>query len=344
MGNDSAPVPPMSDERGQLAADRRAMSTISGEGAPYFSVIIPNWNGERHLPTCLHALRRQTWRDFETIVVDNASQDGSLRLLGDRYPEVRVVALAENRFFSGGVNAGIAVARGEVIVLLNNDTEADANWLLELKKALDAHPQAGFAASKLLLFDRRNIIHSAGDFYRRDGVPGNRGVWEEDRGQYDQDVWVFSACAAAAAYRRSMLDRVGWLDEDFYGYCEDVDLAFRAQLAGYRCIFVPTAIVYHRLSATGGGPIASYYVGRNFVNVIIKDMPGGLLRRYWPRIVKAQLRYLAESLWHIREPAARARLVGQFASLRQIRLMLRKRRLIQTARCVSDRDIDAMLS
>ena len=314
------------------------------DGRPFFSVIIPNWNGERHLPTCLDALRRQTWHDFETIVVDNASRDGSRRLVADRYPEVRLLPLAENRFFSGGVNAGIKAARGQVMVLLNNDTEADEDWLLELKKALDAHPEAGMAACKLRLFDRRTVLHSAGDFYSRAGVPGNRGVWQEDQGQFDADIWTFSACGAAAAYRRSMLDAIGLLDEDFYGYCEDVDLAFRAQLAGFRCLFVPTAIVYHRLSATGGGPIASYYCGRNFVSVIVKDMPGELLRRHWPGILRAQLGHTAESMRHFREPAARARLAGQLASLKQLRLMLRKRREIQASKRVSDEYIDSILA
>lgn len=314
------------------------------EQQPSFSVIIPNWNGERYLPCCLDALRRQTWRDFETIVVDNASHDGSLNLLRDRYPEVRVLALPENRFFSGGVNAGIAAARGDVIVLLNNDTEADAAWLAELKLTLDAYPRAGMVACKLRLFDQRDVLHSAGDLYRRDGVPGNRGVWQKDEGQYDGSAWTFSACGAAAAYRRTMLDAVGLLDEDFYGYCEDVDLAFRAQLAGYTCAFAPRSIVYHRLSATGGGPLASYYCGRNFVNVIVKDMPAAQLRRHWPRIVGAQLGYVAESLRHVREPSARARLAGQFASLRQLRLMLRKRRVIQASKVVPDEYIESILT
>ncbi len=323
-----------------------AVSSFPAEPAsptPTFSVIIPNWNGERHLPTCLDALRRQTFRDFETIVVDNASTDRSRDLVSQQYPEIRIVPLAENRFFSGAVNAGIATSLGEVIVLLNNDTEADSAWLEELHKALHAHPEAGMAASKLLLFDRRGVIHSAGDVYRRDGVPGNRGVWEEDRGQYDHDRWVFSPCAAAAAYRRRMLDDIGLLDEDFVGYCEDVDLGFRAQLAGYSCIFVPTAIVYHKLSATGAGPVASYYCGRNFISVIVKNMPASLLRKYWPRIVLAQLRYALESLRHLREPAARARLAGQIAALGQLRRMLRKRRVVQGSRRVPDRQVEALL-
>ncbi len=314
------------------------------DAPPTFSVIIPNWNGERLLPDCMDALRRQTYRSFETIVVDNASADGSLRLLGERFPEARVLRLPENRFFSGAINAGVAAAHGEIIVLLNNDTEADAKWLFELKRAFDEHPDAGLAASKLRLFKRRTVLHAAGDFYRSDGVPGNRGAWEEDSGQYDDVIWTFSACGAASAYRRTMLDEIGLLDEDFYGYCEDVDLAFRAQLMGYRCLFAPAAIVYHKVSATGGGPIASYYCGRNFVSVIVKDMPAALLRKHGLGIVRSQLGFFLHSLWHGREPAARARLRGQFAALRQLPLMLRKRRAIQSGKRVSDAYIESILS
>ena len=314
------------------------------ESRPFFSVIIPNWNGQSHLPVCLESLRRQTERSFETIVVDNASVDDSVRLMQEQYPEVRVLALSENRFFSGGVNAGVVAARGDVIVLLNNDTEADEHWLLELRRALDAHPEAGLAACKIRLFDKRNVLHTAGDFYRPSGIPGNRGVWTEDDGQFDQSLWTFSACGAAAAYRRNMLDDVGMLDEDFYGYCEDVDLAFRAQLRGYRCLFVPASIVYHKVSATGGGPTASYYVGRNTINVIIKDMPGSLLKRHWRRIAGAQTRIAADCLRHLREPAARARLAGQAAWLRQLRLMLGKRKAIQGSRRVSDEYIESLMT
>jgi GT2 family glycosyltransferase len=115
-------------------------------------------------------------------------------------------------------------------------------------------------------------------------------------------------------------------------------------LAGFRCLFVPQAIVYHKLSATGGGPLASYYCGRNFISVIVKDMPGPLLRRHWPRIALAQLRYVWQSLWHVREPSARARLAGQFASLRQLRLMLGKRRVIQRNKLVSDEYVESILT
>ncbi|OGO03757.1 MAG: glycosyl transferase [Chloroflexi bacterium RBG_13_54_9] len=307
------------------------------------SIIIPNWNGIHLLPTCLDALRRQTYRDFEVLIVDNASEDGSVELLEKEYPEVKVVRLDSNRFFSGAVNEGIRRSRGEIVVLLNNDTEVEPQWLAELVKALDEAPEAGMAASKMLLFDRRIVLNSAGDYYRRDGVPGNRGVWERDGGQYDAATAVFGACGGAAAYRRRMLDDIGLLDEDFVGYCEDVDLNFRAQLAGYRCVFAPKARVYHRLSATGGGPVASYLCGRNFINVVVKDMPTRLIKKYWPRMVAAQLGYVKQSLWHFREPAARARLRGQFAAIFALPAMLAKRKMVQASRKVSDEYIDSIL-
>lgn len=301
---------------------------------PRVVVIIPNWNGTHLLPTCLDALRRQTYRDFSTVVIDNASTDGSPGLLRDSYPEVRVLHLPRNLFFAGAVNAGIRASTGEYVALLNNDTEVEADWLRALVAALDGEPNVAIAASKMLLFDRRDVINSAGDVFYTDGTPGNRGVWEVDRGQYDDSRSVFGACGGAALYRRSLFADIGLFDEDFVGYCEDVDLNFRAQLAGYRCIFVPEARIYHRLSATGGGPLASYLCGRNFIHVVVKNVPGPLLRRFGAGMLRTQLRLAWQALRHGHEPAARARLRGQLAALPALPLMLRKRREIQSRRRV----------
>ncbi|MGQ9585709.1 MAG: glycosyltransferase family 2 protein [Anaerolineae bacterium] len=306
------------------------------------SVIIPNWNGEAILPTCLDSLRRQSYREFEIIVVDNASTDTSCQVVRERYPEVRLVELPANLGLTGGVNAGIRQARGEAIALLNNDTEAEPHWLEALTQALQEHPEAGSVASKILLFDRRHIIHSAGDYYRRDGIPGNRGVWQEDHGQY-RPGWVFGGCGGAVVYRRSLLEDVGLLDEDLFMYCEDVDLAWRAQLAGYRCWYEPGAVVYHRLSATGGGVIASYYTGRNTLLVWFKNYPGPLLRKDWPATLRAQLNIAGEALRAWRGTAARARLRGQWAALSQIPRWLRKRREVQATRRVPIEYLESIL-
>jgi GT2 family glycosyltransferase len=140
-----------------------------------------------------------------------------------------------------------------------------------------------------------------------------------------------------------MLDEIGLLDEDLVAYCEDVDLNWRAQLAGHRCLFVPTARVYHRLSATGAGPFASYYCGRNFILVLAKDVPGPLLRRHWPAILLAQLRHAAQSVVHFREPAARARLRGQLAALWVLPRFLAKRRAVQSTRRVTLAYLESIL-
>ncbi len=320
-------------------------SPISNSQSPNLvSVIIPHWNAAHHLPTCLNSLRSQTYPRVEVIVADNGSTDGSLELLARDYAWARVLPLGENRGFAGACNAGMREARGEIVVLLNNDTEADPRWLEEVVAAFERYPEAGLVASKMLLFDQRDTFHTAGDFYRVDSVPGNRGVWQKDVGQYDREEYVFSACGGSAAYRKAMLEQVGLLDEDFFYSCEDVDLAWRAQLAGYRCVYAPRAVVYHKLSATGGGVTASFYDGRNFIYLLFKDYPGDLWRTYWRAVLRAQLRITAEALGAWRGPAARARLRGQLAGLLGLPKMLRKRRAVQHSRTVDRAYLESILT
>ncbi len=317
---------------------------MPAQNPPLVSVVIPNWNGAHHLPTCLDALRAQTHPRVEVIVADNASSDGSLALLADRYPEVRVVALPDNRGFTGACNAGMQAAQGEIVALLNNDTEAEPSWLSEVVAALDRHPDAGMIASKMLLFDDRTRFHTAGDQYRVDGRLINRGVWQQDTGQYDREEYVFSACGGSAAYRRAMLDDIGLLDDDFFFSAEDMDLAWRAQLAGYRCVYAPRAVGYHRLAATGGGVTASYYDGRNMIWILAKDYPAALWRKHWAKIIRAQAALAWEALRAWRGAAARARLRGMAASALGLPKMLRKRRAIQRGRRVPLAYIESILT
>ncbi len=308
------------------------------------SVVIPTLRGVRFLPTCLDALRRQTRQADEVLVVDDGSADGTSNLLATLYPEVTVIRHAVSLGVAPSFNDGARRSTGSTVVLLNDDTEAETGWLENLCGPLDQDDSWGFAASKLLLFDRRTVLHSAGDFFGRDGMPGSRGVWEEDRGQHDGWVETFGPCGAAAAYRRGLLEDVGFFDESFGSYCEDVDLSFRARLAGYRCRFVPSARVYHRLSATGGGPLASFHVGRNAVWVLAQDLPSPLLRRYWSRILARQASIAGEALRHWNEAAARARLRGQISGLRSLASRRERRRSVQGRRRVSVGEIDRALS
>jgi GT2 family glycosyltransferase len=320
--------------------------------SPLTSVIIPNWNGAHHLPVCLDALRAQTYPHLEVILVDNGSTDGSQRLVSEQFPEVRLLALDRNLGLTGGNNAGFRAARGEFLISLNNDTETDPGFVEALVSALVEHPEAGMAAAKMLLFDRRDHIHSAGDGYRVDGVPFNRGVWQRDEGQFDEPGWIFGGCGGAVAYRRAMLDDVGPsgtaqgmpFDESFFMYCEDVDLNWRSQLAGWKCWYTPDAVVYHKLSATGGGPIASYYTGRNTLWVIARNYPGPLLRKYWTGVLRAQWAVTRDALLALRGEAARARLRGQIAGLLGWPRMLKARKAIHSARRVSDEYVESLLS
>ena len=307
------------------------------------SVIIPNWNGLAYLRPCLDALRRQTYARFETIVVDNASRDQSVAVLRAEYPEVRLLPLTANRGFSGGCNAGIRAARGEILVLLNNDTEVAPNWLGALVDALDRHPEAGSAASRIMLYDRRDHLHSAGDLYRRDGTADSHGVWQPYGPPYDRETYVFGGCGGATAYRRDMLDQIGLLEEAFFMYCEDVDLNWRAQLAGWKCIYVPDAVLYHHLSATGGGKLASYFVGRNSLWVLARDYPWPLMKEHLGDLLAAQLRVARQALRAWRGAAARARLRGQLLGLVTWPRWLAARRRIQRSRRVPLEDIAAIL-
>jgi GT2 family glycosyltransferase len=311
---------------------------------PLASVIVPNWNGILHLPVCLDALRAQTYPNVEAVLVDNGSTDGSQALVADQYPEVRLVALDHNLGLTGGNNAGFRAAAGEILISLNNDTEAEPGFVEAVVAALLDHPEAGMAAAKMRLFDRRDLLHSAGDGYALDGIPYNRGVWQRDEGQFDEPGWIFGGCGGAVAYRRAMLDEVGLFDESFFMYCEDVDLNWRAQLAGWRCWYTPEAVVYHKLSATGGGPIASYYTGRNTLWVIAKDYPGTLLRQHWPRVLRAQWSVTRDALHAWRGEAARARLRGQIAGLLGWARMMKKRRAIQGMRRVPDEYLASLLA
>lgn len=309
-----------------------------------FSVIIPHWNGKRHLETCLTALHNQTYSDIEIILADNASTDGSQGYVQEHFPVVKIVQLPENRGFTGACNAGMQEASGEYVALLNNDTEVDRTWAACVVDAFQRHPEVGLVASKMLLFDKRDHFHTAGDYYRVDGMPGNRGVWTQDVGQYDLEEYVFSACGGSSVYRRSMLEDIGLLDDDFYFSSEDVDLGWRAQLAGYRCLYVPSAIVYHQLAATGGDVTASYYNGRNFIYLLVKNYPAALWQRHWWAIVRQQMRLAWQAIKAWRGAASRARLRGMVRGVVDIPKMLHKRKRIQATRRVSIAYLESILT
>lgn len=271
-------------------------------------VIIPNWNGADLIRECLEALRAQTLA-HTVIVVDNGSSDGSNEVVRREFPEVQLLEFPDNAGFAGGVNRGIApalVQGAEYVVLLNNDAVADKRWLEELVSAAEANPKAGIVAAKIVTQDGKKL-DSTGDFYSIWGFPFPRGRGEADEGQYDGAAMrdIFAASGGASLYRAAMLREVGLFDERFFAYYEDVDLSFRARLAGWTIRYAPEASVRHYIGGTSsrmddygkagaaaaapsyghGRPsaFARYHSVKNFSYLYTKNMPGILYWKYLPR-------------------------------------------------------------
>lgn len=242
------------------------------------SIIIVNWNGKDLLPACLDSLRQQIYQPLHITLVDNGSTDGSVDFVVKYYPEVKIVSLPINLGFSAANNIALRNVETEYVALINGDAVAHPSWLMTLVKALETHAEAGCAASKMLFSHSPGTIDRAGDSYTRAGAASLRG-----RGMpatdFSHKEWVFGACAGAALYRSTMFDEIGLFDEDFFLLYEDVDLSFRAQLQGYKCIYVPEAVVYHRASSSivYDSPTSVYYAHRNLEWVYTKNMPAKLI-------------------------------------------------------------------
>lgn len=250
------------------------------EGRPLVSVIVVNWNRREMLRHCLHSLARQTLGQHEVIIVDNGSSDGSLKLRADEtLPTARWITNTENRGFGVAVNQGIAVSQGDFIALLNNDAEAAPGWLDALVEALRPHRSVGMAASKIVAFDDHNVVDKAGHLIYLDGQNRGRGSGEKDEGQFDTIEEVAWPDGCAALYRREMIDAVGGFDEDFFAYADDAELGLRGQLAGWKCLYVPQAVVYHRLGITLGrfSEQRLFLIERNRIWLVAKLFPWRLI-------------------------------------------------------------------
>ena len=239
------------------------------------SVIIPNYNGEYFLKACLEALKGQTFDDMEVILVDNASTDDSIKLAKELYREIRVIELHDNTGFAYAVNRGIEAAKGEYVLLLNNDTIVFPNFVKNQYKMIKGKPDV-FSCSALMIQNQNHeLVDDAGDELAvlgwgfapdRDKPVSGCGVPHE----------VFSSCAGAAIYRKAVFDEIGLFDESFFAYLEDMDVGYRARLAGYRNLYNPYAKVYHLGSASSGSRHNAFKVelsARNSMYMMKKNMP-----------------------------------------------------------------------
>ncbi|HEX3568981.1 MAG TPA: glycosyltransferase family 2 protein [Candidatus Saccharimonadales bacterium] len=267
-------------------------------------VVIPNWNGGPDLPTSIDSIISQSYKDFTLVIVDNGSSDDS-RTIIEQYqrkdPRIRSVYRDKNYGFTGGVNPGIEIAIQEnaaFVTLFNNDARADKDWLKHLVDFLQQHPSYGIAACTILHADGKTIDSTA-DQYTIWGIPFPRGRDEPATSRYNEDTEIFGASGGASMYRVSMLKQIGMFDQDFFAYYEDIDLSFRAQLAGWKIAFVPQSVVYHEQGKTStrlagrqvgdrsASPFTTKQYMKNLPFILVKDMPFRLLCRVLPRFTLA---------------------------------------------------------
>lgn len=307
------------------------------------TIVIPNWNGRQHLQRCLPAVLAQTFPHFEVVVVDNASIDGSVEWVQEHFPQITLIVNDSNLGFAAANNIAIRATSAPYIATLNNDTQVETTWLSELVNSILSESRVGMIASKILYMQPPHLVDSAGIEVSRAGLAQNRYNGMHENSVETEPYEVFGPSAAAALYRRAMLDEIGLFDESYFAYHEDTDLAWRARLMGWRCLYVPTARVYHAHSATSrqGSPFKRYLLARNGLWTIIKNYPSLGLWLYLPEIVFYNLlsiiyRVILERSW---SPVR-----GSLAALRQMPKAFRQRRLIQNQRRVSSQDMRKLMS
>ncbi len=324
---------------------------------PAASIIIVNWNGRAHLSDCLDSLEAQSFRGFEVVLVDNGSVDDSVAFVRAEYPWVRLVLLTENTGFATGNNRGFEQAAGDYIVTLNNDTKVAADWLEELVKVAESNPRAGMVGSRICSFFEPDLIDSLGMGICADGM--SRGMYRNRRWSelsMPETMQILFPSACAALYRRTMIEQIGFFDDDFFAYAEDSDLGLRGRLAGWQAILATGAVVYHKYSQSSASlsPLKVYYVERNHYWAALKNFP--------PRLLLALpyftlLRYLAQ----LKVVAAGAGTGGEFRSggsqgaivkamlralfdsLIGVPQVLSKRHRVMRTRCLSWREFSRLL-
>ena len=239
------------------------------------SVIIPNYNGEKIIDGCIQSLLQQEYKDFNIIVVDNNSTDDSVKIIEEKYPSITLIKNNENLGFAAAVNIGIKVSKSDFVALLNNDTEVDTKWLGNLYSVVSKDDKIFSASSKMIRFYERDIIDDAGDQYNLLGWAYKRGDGASVD-KFNKNKVVFSTCAGAGLYRRKVFEEIGYFDENFFAYLEDIDVSFRGNIHGYKNVYVNDAIVYHMVSATSGSRHNEFKVklaSRNSIYLIRKNMP-----------------------------------------------------------------------
>ncbi len=260
------------------------------------SIVIPNYNGEKFVKTCLKSLTNQTEQSFELIIVDNASKDNSIRLIRDEFGNIfkdrmKIIELDENYGFSKAVNVGIKASNASYVILLNNDTECDRRFVEKMLKGIRQSKRLFSCGAKMIQFNDRNKIDSAGDYYTIIGCTFTKGYGKAPS-EYSKKEYIFSSCAGAAIYRKKIFEKIGYFDEIHFAYLEDVDVGYRAKIYGYKNEFIPDAVVYHVGSGSSGSRYNEFKVSlaaRNNVYLNYKNMPLFFLIVNYPFIIAGKM-------------------------------------------------------
>lgn len=309
------------------------------------AVVIPNWNGRSLLEDCLSSLYRQSFKNFEIILVDNGSTDNSLEYVKNNFPsDVRIIKLKKNFGFAKAINEGVKASNAEYVVFLNNDTSVDKDWLKNLIQCADFHPEVISVNSKLLNFQNKKIIDGVGILINEVGQARSIGWNEKNYGQYEKEQYIFGATGGASLFRRFDFIKVGMFDENYFMYFEEVDFAFRAQFLGYKSIFCPKALVYHKHKATAKKmpQHIEYWQFKNMTQTIIKDFPTAIILKKW-RWLKIILVHLNTIFYQLKNGFWWPSFMADLWILFHLVQLLSERKKIQSHRIVTDGYIESFL-
>jgi GT2 family glycosyltransferase len=305
------------------------------------SIVVLNYNGIKYLDSCFESIDQQKNRNFEALFVDNGSTDGSIDHVKKRFLWVRIIAFPRNLGFGRGMNEGIKRAKGEALFLLNNDTVLHEECLGFIERALEEYPGYLSFAPKMLNLKEKSIIDSGGIIFK-DYKSSDRGQGQKDDTLFSKEEEVFGACGGAVVFRKEFFEKIGYFDDDFFAYYEDVDLAFKAQLKGEKCLFIPGAKVYHHRGATNI-LYSNYYVfhsGKNGLNCLVKNMPAGLFFRNLRKLLSHHVR---EIIYFTKRGQGLVILRSKIAAFLELPKMLKRRWEIQKNIRVSLKELDMIL-
>ena len=311
-------------------------------------IVIPNFNGVKHLDVCFRSLSEQSYSGFNVLLIDNNSADDSVEFVKKYYPEVEIIVNPENYGFAKAVNIGInrfLDSGCDYILLLNNDIECDKNFVSEMVKGF-VSDNIGSIACKMINYYNRDTIDSAGDFIKRKGSPYARGHGELDNGQYDKPEYIFGTCAGAALYKAEVFQKVGLFDEDFFAYYEDVDMDLRMQLMGYKCWYNPKAVCWHKRGATIKSRIGyeTMLCEKNLVAFRLKNYPMSLYIKYQVFFTAGRMLRYYGILRHVSVKTFFMAIYGYLLGLLKSPENIMKRKHIHNNKIISNNDFEKLFT